>query len=79
MNKVYKVEKRTIEAMCDKYVEIYFVCEDIFDYAQDTDALDDDGKYQYWSGVLAGIRECLESIGVSVECNYIKERISKQE
>ena len=75
MDKVYKVEKRTVESMCDKYVEIYFVCEDIFDYAQDKDALDDDGKYQYWCGVLAGIKECLESLGVSVDCNYINDRI----
>lgn len=76
MDKVYKVEKRTVESMCDKYVDIYFVCERIEKtHEDDWDVLDKDAGYQYWYGVLTGIKECLESLGVSVDCNYINDRI----
>lgn len=76
MNKTYKVEKRTIEAMCDKYVDIYMVCEKIEnEHDDDFEELEKDAGYQYWYGVKTGIKECLESLGVSVDCNYIYDRI----
>lgn len=79
MNKVYKVEKRIIEAMCDKYVDIYFVCDRIEnEYEDDWDALENDAGYQYWYGVLTGIKECLESLGASVDCNYIYDKIEEK-